>query len=159
MPPILLKIHPPQPPKIALYVLIYGKNGLVSRSIQAEHGRSVKNLGHIVMPDHFHGVLFVEERMDISVGRIIRGFKVACTQRWRLLTGQPSPLQGQPSLVDTPTKGNNGAQNEGLAWIDYGRTSLNDHNNQLIYKAFPKTRRATPFLASPFTDLLIFLIF
>ena len=86
-------------------------------SIQAEHGRSVKNLGHIVMPDHFHGVLFVEERMDISVGRIIRGFKVACTQRWRLLTGQPS-------LVDTPTErnseapngGNNGAPNGGLAW-------------------------------------------
>ena len=75
-------------------------------SIQAEHGRSVKNLGHIVMPDHFHGVLFVEERMDISVGRIIRGFKVACTQRWRL-------LQGQPSLVDTPTEGNNGAPNQG----------------------------------------------
>ncbi len=93
-------------------------------SIQAEHGRSVKNLGHIVMPDHFHGVLFVEERMDISVGRIIRGFKVACTQRWRLLTGQPSPLQGQPSLVDTPTEGDNGAPNQGnneapnggLAW-------------------------------------------
>jgi len=75
-------------------------------SIQAEHGRSVKNLGHVVMPDHFHGVLFVEERMDISVGRIIRGFKVACTQRWRLLTGQPS-------LVDTPTEGNNGAPNQG----------------------------------------------
>jgi len=75
-------------------------------SIQAEHGRSVKNLGHVVMPDHFHGVLFVEERMDISVGRIIRGFKVACTQRWRLLTGQPS-------LVDTPTEGNNEAPNQG----------------------------------------------
>ena len=79
---------------------------IATPSIQAEHGRSVKNLGHIVMPDHFHGVLFVEERMDISVGRIIRGFKVACTQRWRLLTGQPS-------LVDTPTEGNNGAPNQG----------------------------------------------
>ena len=82
---------------------------IATPSIQAEHGRSVKNLGHIVMPDHFHGVLFVEERMDISVGRIIRGFKVACTQRWRL-------LQGQPSLVDTPTEGSNGAPNEGPAW-------------------------------------------
>ena len=114
---------------------------------------------NIVMPDHFHGVLFVEERMDISVGRIIRGFKVACTQRWRLLTGQPSPLQGQPSLVDTPTKGSNGAQNEGPAWIDYGRTSLNDQNNLLIYKAFPKSRNASPILASPSKDLLIFFNF
>ena len=88
---------------------------IATPSIQSEHGRHVKNLGHIVMPDHFHGVIFVEERMDISVGRIIRGFKVACTQRWRLLTGQPSPLQGQPSLVDTSTEGNNGAPNEGPA--------------------------------------------
>ncbi len=97
--------------------------------------------------------------MDISVGRIIRGFKVACTQRWRLLTSQPSPLQGQPSLVDTPTKGNNGAPNEGPAWIDYGRTSPNDPNNPLIYKAFPKSRLVSLILASPFTVLLIFLIF
>ena len=59
-------------------------------SIQAEHGRSVKNLGHIVMPDHFHGVLFVEERMDVSVGEVIRGFKMACARRWHELTGTPS---------------------------------------------------------------------
>ena len=42
------------------------------------------------MPDHFHGVIFVEELMDVSVGAIVRAFKVSCTQRWRALTGQPS---------------------------------------------------------------------
>ena len=66
-------------------------------SIQAEHGRSVKNLGHVVMPDHFHGVLFVEERMDVSVGEVIRGFKMACARRWHELTGTPS-------MAWTPTK-------------------------------------------------------
>ena len=81
------------------------------------HGRHLRILGKVAMPDHFHGVLFVEERMDISVGRIIRGFKVACTQCWRLLTGQPS-------LVDTPTEGNNGAPNQG------NNGALNEGNNE-----------------------------
>jgi hypothetical protein len=56
-------------------------------SIQAKHGRRVKSLAAVVMPDHFHGVLFVEEHMDVSVGQVICGFKTACTQRWRALTG------------------------------------------------------------------------
>ena len=70
---------------------------IATPSIQAEHGRSVKNLGHIVIPDHFHGVLFVEERMDVSVGEVIRGFKMACARRWHELTGTPS-------MAWTPTK-------------------------------------------------------
>jgi len=55
--------------------------------IQRQQNRHVTILGKVVMPDHFHGVLFVEERMDVSVGHIISGFKAACTHRWRLLTG------------------------------------------------------------------------
>ena len=54
------------------------------------HGRHLRILAKVAMPDHFHGVLFVEERMDVSVGEVIRGFKMACTQRWRVLTGTPS---------------------------------------------------------------------
>ena len=37
------------------------------------HGRHLRILGKVAMPDHFHGVLFVEERMDVSVGEVIRG--------------------------------------------------------------------------------------
>ncbi len=54
------------------------------------HGRHLRILGKVAMPDHFHGVLFVEERMDVSVGEVIRGFKMACARRWHELTGTPS---------------------------------------------------------------------
>ena len=61
------------------------------------HGRHLRILGKVAMPDHFHGVLFVEERMDVSVGEVIRGFKMACARRWHELTGTPS-------MAWTPTK-------------------------------------------------------
>lgn len=38
-----------------------------------------------LMPDHFHGVLFVKERLPKgkSLGSIVWGFKVGCTKAWR----------------------------------------------------------------------------
>ena len=71
------------------------------------HGRHLRILGKVAMPDHFHGVLFVEERMDVSVGRVIWGFKTACTKRWRAITGVDAP-SSQPMMADdtdttTPT--------------------------------------------------------
>ena len=33
-----------------------------------------------IMPDHIHVVLWVREDMPVSLGQIVRGFKVACTQ-------------------------------------------------------------------------------
>ena len=54
-----------------------------------------------LMPDHFHGILFVEERLPLShpdrpegpgnrrksLGDIVRGFKAGCTIAWRELAG------------------------------------------------------------------------
>jgi len=59
----------------------------------------VKTLAASVMPDHFHGVLFVEERMDVSVGQVIRGFKVGCTKRWRALMAADAQ-SSQPKMAD-----------------------------------------------------------
>ena len=60
--------------------------------IQAAKGRKVSVLGHQVMPDHFHGVLRVEEPMDVNLGVLIRGFKGACTKQYRHMY--------QPNLAD-----------------------------------------------------------
>ena len=54
-----------------------------------------------LMPDHFHGILFVKERLPLThpdrpegpgnrrkaLGDIIRGFKVGCTMAWREIAG------------------------------------------------------------------------
>ena len=67
---------------------------------QAQRGRKIKVLVQCVMPDHFHGVIFVEEDMDASIGRVIRDFKSQCTQTWRTNVAGTSRL-GQPTSVDT----------------------------------------------------------
>ena len=67
---------------------------------QAERGRKIKVLAQCVMPDHFHGVIFVEKDMDVSIGRVIRDLKSQCTQAWRTIMAGTSRL-GQPTSVDT----------------------------------------------------------
>ncbi len=69
-------------------------------SFEQAKGRKVKVHGTVCMPDHFHGVIEVIEKMDKSVGLVIWGFKVACTKRWRELQAQPTTAEhGQPSLA------------------------------------------------------------
>lgn len=38
-----------------------------------------------MMPDHFHGILFVKERMEKDLSRVIRGFKTGCNRAYREL--------------------------------------------------------------------------
>lgn len=61
---------------------------------QSAKGRKIGVLAACCMPDHFHGVIEVKERMDVSVGEVICGFKIGCTQAWRLLRGQPCTAAG-----------------------------------------------------------------
>lgn len=35
-----------------------------------------------LMPDHFHGIIFVKDDMDISLGQVICGFMTGCTQAY-----------------------------------------------------------------------------
>lgn len=38
-----------------------------------------------MMPDHLHGILFVREKMERDLSRIIRGFKTGCNRHYRRL--------------------------------------------------------------------------
>ena len=38
-----------------------------------------------MMPDHLHGILFVRERMEKDLSRVIRGFKTGCNRAYREL--------------------------------------------------------------------------
>ena len=42
--------------------------------------RDISLLDRQLMPDHFHGILFVRKEMDIALGDVIRGFMVGCTK-------------------------------------------------------------------------------
>lgn len=55
--------------------------------LQAMRGNKIKLHAQVCMPDHWHGVIEVEERMNWSLGDIIQAVKAACTSHWRKQTG------------------------------------------------------------------------
>lgn len=59
--------------------------------IQARRGNRVRLLAQVVMPNHWHGVLAVDERLDKSVGAIIQATKSACTVAYRRISGAIAP--------------------------------------------------------------------
>ena len=59
----------------------------------SRYNRKISVLAHQVMPDHFHGILRVESEMDVTIGEIMRGFKISCTKKWRRMN--------RPYMVDT----------------------------------------------------------
>ena len=64
--------------------------------------RNISLLEYQLMPDHFHGIIFVRKDMDIALGDIIRGFMVGCTKAFngrdpREYTLLPTTASSQPS--------------------------------------------------------------
>ena len=45
----------------------------------------VRVIGKRVMPDHFHGLLFVTEPLGCHLGQVIKGFKIGCNRAARVL--------------------------------------------------------------------------
>ena len=45
----------------------------------------IKIIGKRVMPDHFHGLLFVTEALGCHLGQVIKGFKIGCNKAARVL--------------------------------------------------------------------------
>ena len=43
----------------------------------------IKLLALQVMPDHFHGILFVTERLELPLGKVLLGFKQGCNKAYR----------------------------------------------------------------------------
>ena len=77
--------------------------------------RAWQNLGHVfpdvepgpfaVMPEHFHGIIRVRERLSSPLGEVIRSFKIACTKA-NLSLGAPLVIDGSttfwfPGFYDT----------------------------------------------------------
>lgn len=63
----------------------------------AAKGRQIGLLAACCMPDHFHGVIEVKKRMEVSVGEVIHGFKAGCTKAWRqfMLSTNPRPSMAE----------------------------------------------------------------
>ena len=80
-----------------------------SKKTGKECSREIKLLARQLMPDHFHGIIFVEKEMDIALGDVIRGFMVGCTKAYNALlapkedhTTPVTPSAYSPSPHPTP---------------------------------------------------------
>ena len=61
-----------------------------------------------IMPDHLHGILFVREKMEVDLSRIIRGFKTGCNRHYRelfpnLVPAPSVPSEPSPSVPSEPS--------------------------------------------------------
>ena len=104
-----------------------------------------------MMPDHLHGIIFIKEKMEKDLSRIIRGFKTGCNRSYReLVLGVSSvATQSQQTEPETPGRGHRGEDrmhgllfargfNDKLLlregqlqrWLDY----LNDNPRRLLMK-------------------------
>lgn len=62
-----------------------------SEQLQAKHGNKIRILAQVAMPDHWHGIIAVDERMTWSLGDIIQAVKAASTSHWRKTNGYVEP--------------------------------------------------------------------
>ncbi len=78
-----------------------------------EHYPAIKVLATQVMPDHLHGILFVQEHMEQHLGLAIKGFKVGTNKFYRQQLPQAATLLQQRGQEET----------KGLLWA----RNYNDH--------------------------------
>ena len=74
-----------------------------------EHHPEVRLLALQMMPDHLHGILFVRQKMETGLGKVILGFKQGCNKEYRRLAGGVAMIRQQTQ----PEGGLQQAQPEG----------------------------------------------
>lgn len=105
-----------------------------------------------MMPDHLHGIIFIKEKMEKDLSRIIRGFKTGCNRSYRELVLGVSSVSSVASVATQSQQTGRATQKEdrthGLLfargfndklllregqlqrWLDY----LNDNPRRLLMK-------------------------
>ena len=62
--------------------------------------KEVRLLAFQLMPDHLHGILFVQDAMGEHLGQVISGFKAGCNKAYRRLVVGPAYEVAPPLLVE-----------------------------------------------------------
>ena len=99
---------------------------------QSAHGNRVVVHACVCMPDHFHGVIEVQEPMQWSLGDIIQAFKAFCTSRWQQQQGLPCSAN-RPISVDCISSG-------APAWLRE-KAALHDNEGALVRSMSKKQRQ------------------
>ena len=101
-----------------------------------KHYPEVNVLATMVMPDHLHGILFVEQRMEQHLGMVIKGFKKGCNKAFRLSMQQQCCRNGDEGFLWT--RGYNDHILEGKGELERWFTYLRNNPRRLAMKrAYP----------------------
>ncbi len=65
----------------------------------SQHHPEVRVLALQMMPDHLHGILFVQEQMEKPLGILLRGFKQSYNRHYRELVLGITPVPPVPSVA------------------------------------------------------------
>jgi len=110
----------------------------------------IKIIALQMMPDHLHGILFVKQKMQKDLSRVIRGFKTGCNRAYRaLISASPAvPCVATQSQQRAPSNPKGSHPKHGLlfapgfndqlllsqgqlqTWLDY----LRDNPRRLLMK-------------------------
>lgn len=64
--------------------------------------RDIQLLSCQLMPDHFHGIIFILQDMDIALGQVVYGFMVGCTRAYHAMLSSTISSMVQPGIVQQP---------------------------------------------------------
>ena len=84
-----------------------------------------------MMPDHLHGIVFVEEKMDQHLGQAISGFKAGCNKSYRrIVLGQDVP-----SVVALPQQTKRQRPPRSTYDRNHGLLFANGYNDRILLRA------------------------
>lgn len=98
------KIGTPDEPRIVLTEL--GKRVAQNWHEIGNRYPQIEVLALQMMPDHFHGILFVREHIEKPLGKVLLGFKQGCNKAYREIVSYVAVLQQQTGQrkQEKPTK-------------------------------------------------------
>ena len=97
----------------------------------SQHHPEVKVLALQMMPDHLHGILFVQEQMEKPLGILLRGFKQSCNRHYRELVLGINPPVPPVALSTQQTKHKQDRRNEDHS---HGMLFARGYNDKLLLR-------------------------
>ncbi len=96
-----------------------------------QHHPEVRVLALQMMPDHLHGILFVQEQMEKPLGMLLRGFKQSCNRHYRELVLGIAPPVPFVALSTQQTKHKQDRRNEDCS---HGMLFARGYNDKLLLR-------------------------
>ena len=97
----------------------------------SQHHPEVRVLALQMMPDHLHGILFVQEQMEKPLGMLLRGFKQSCNRHYRELVLGIAPPVPSVALSTQQTRPKQDRRNEDRS---HGMLFARGYNDKLLLR-------------------------